>query len=342
MKRLGKYKRKPMAKVKEVNKVMIEAIKTRRRLKKLLSNYSESMQRIKEISRDIKVGTALKTKFNQKLLKLFNLSRNNSKEEKESYTEMLKSMGKNVLQELFGLDKVKVMGKADFRRFVESKVHSYLDKNFIDFEKMTEMHVFELMKLSMLKDLEVKNSHEYQEKKKSIDLNLEIFVNSQFNSNYFQTEENKKELKKTKKVNKEEKTIKKIQKNVPKKSSRATKVIDLYSNTYSNNSFKNNSNISNELDNPSISQQNLQNINENYECENEFPESEFLNQYPPNYVSESNNNSNLPLSGITEIQSNNPNDKDQSSYQEEKKDSHLSQDKEKEMIKDLIKNYVKF
>ena len=58
-------------------------------------------------------------------------------------------MGKNVIKDLFMKDQVDNLSKANFRRFIEVKVKNYLRRDFLDFECVSHIHLFEKMKKSL-------------------------------------------------------------------------------------------------------------------------------------------------------------------------------------------------
>jgi hypothetical protein len=70
--------------------------------------------------------------------------------DKNIFSEILKNMGKNVIKDLFLKDHVEFLSKANFRRFIEVKAKNYLGKDFLDFECLSHIHLFEKMKKSLL------------------------------------------------------------------------------------------------------------------------------------------------------------------------------------------------
>ncbi len=76
-------------------------------------------------------------------------TKNRLNSDKNIFSEILKNMGKNVILDLFMKDQVDNFSKASFRRFIEVKVKNYLRKDFLDFECVSHIHLFEKMKKSL-------------------------------------------------------------------------------------------------------------------------------------------------------------------------------------------------
>lgn len=71
---------------------------------------------------------------------------------KKQFSSILKNMGKNMMKELFLVDKVDALSKGEFRRYIETKVKNFLAGEYIDFENISHVHLFEKMKKAITND----------------------------------------------------------------------------------------------------------------------------------------------------------------------------------------------
>jgi hypothetical protein len=69
--------------------------------------------------------------------------------DKKMFSEILKTMGRNIMKELFLLDQTDSLSKSNFRRYIEVKVKNFLGRDFLDFESISHIHLFEKMKKSL-------------------------------------------------------------------------------------------------------------------------------------------------------------------------------------------------
>jgi hypothetical protein len=83
------------------------------------------------------INTKLKFKFDQN---------------KRKFSEILKNMGKNIMREIFLIDRLDNISKGEFRRLVEAKVKSFLGHEYVDFDNIGHIHLFEKMKMSINND----------------------------------------------------------------------------------------------------------------------------------------------------------------------------------------------
>lgn len=99
--------------------------------------------------------------------------------EKDIFSDVLMNIGKKVLRDLFLMDDLKfLLSKANFRRYIEVKVKSYLGKEFLDFECASHIHLFEKMKKSLFNHplLNEKNKILFVEEKNVVMENSEQLV----------------------------------------------------------------------------------------------------------------------------------------------------------------------
>jgi hypothetical protein len=84
----------------------------------------------------------------------------NLKKQKNMLNGMKNLIIKNIRNELFALDMIQPLSKRMFRRCIESKVKNCLGRNFIDFENLSNVCKFEIMKQTLLTDPKIdKNSN---------------------------------------------------------------------------------------------------------------------------------------------------------------------------------------
>jgi hypothetical protein len=76
---------------------------------------------------------------------------------KKLFSQILKSMGKNVIRELFLMNKVETLTKSEFRRYIAKKVKSYLSYKYVDFDNASQIHLFEQLKKNILRELNICN-----------------------------------------------------------------------------------------------------------------------------------------------------------------------------------------
>jgi hypothetical protein len=90
---------------------------------------------------------------------------------KKLFSEILKSMGKNVMRELFLIDKVETLSKSEFRRYIDTKVKNYLSYKFVDFENISQISLFDKLKKNINRELNIRKGIILEEEEISTDKN---------------------------------------------------------------------------------------------------------------------------------------------------------------------------